>query len=789
MRSSRSIRTPIWAASEVKTLWAAAIALCLPVFAEARAQEDSAPTANEKAVPGAAAAQQGGSSLPPIVVKPPAQPRQAKRPSTVQPATQAAPAPEQPLTAEALLQSPTNAYASSKTAPLQQTAGIGKTDTKIGDIPASIQIVPREIINEQGGTDLTSALRNVSGVNIGGPSSYGFFDRFSIRGLDARVYTDGFSDGDQLNGFPHSLNGISQIEVLKGPGSALLGTGPAGGTINMAHFAPSDTAQYGVGTQIGSFGTMTTTLYATGPASVPGVNYRVDGQIAHSDGFRDLKSDDDEIRPVITWIGDGHVVTLSVDLRDIKRTPDSYGIIYFNGTPLDISRDAKYSTPFSHGNQEMERVELTDAYAVTPYLTINNRFSYLHRDVDILRNSGGTVALVGTAEELTKRQLREQTDHDDDVNYMFEPVWRFATGSIRHTLLTGAQAEYQHIDDNRATADLQNITNIFAPVIPETSLQGLNFLRDAAHSGMIDTLSATYLGLYATDQIDVTSQLKVRLSARKDYWDTALTPHAFVPGRIDPDTLQVFQVGETQERVDKPFSWSAGTLYEILPGVSPYIGASKSYLTNFNSEATQNGIYAPESALQYEAGIKLQGFGDRVTLTAGAFKIARDNVFNEEVVNGNTVVVFSNQETRGVEADLQVKLADGWKILANVTAQNAVLTNEPQQPTSVGNHPIGIPAHIFNLWTTYDFDVAQISGFRIGGGVSYNDKTYGNTLNTVWIPESTVFDAVLSFNRPDWDIAFGVKNITDATYYTNALSAGGAVGLPRTAFVKLNYRW
>ncbi|WP_454624219.1 hypothetical protein [Bradyrhizobium cenepequi] len=49
-------------------------------------------------------------------------------------------------------------------------------------------------------------------------------------------------------------------------------------------------------------------------------------------------------------------------------------------------------------------------------------------------------------------------------------------------------------------------------------------------------------------------------------------------------------------------SWSVGTLDHLFPGISPYVGVSKSYLTNFNSENTQNGIGAPESALQYEAG-------------------------------------------------------------------------------------------------------------------------------------------------------------------------------------------
>ena len=354
-------------------------------------------------------------------------------------------------------------------------------------------------------------------------------DRFTIRGMDARIYSDGFPDGDESNGLPHSINGVESIEVLKGPGSALFGSGPPGGTINIVHFAPSAVPGYGLSTQVGWFGSWATSIYATGPTGLPGLNYRIDGLFQHSDGFRDLESANYELRPVWSWTKDNHVLTFALDFRHIVRTPDSYGILYFNGPPLAVPNTTKYSTPFSYGNQDFARGTLTDAWWVADYLTVNNRFSYTYRDVSILRNSGGTVV----APMLTKRQLREQTDLDNDFTYQFEPLWKFHTGSIGHNLLTGAQVEWQSINDDRATADLPNISNIFAPVIPETSTSGLTFLRDAAHSGMVDDLRALYLSAYASDQMDLSDQWKLRLGVRKDYWNEQLTPQVFVPGRFD----------------------------------------------------------------------------------------------------------------------------------------------------------------------------------------------------------------------------------------------------------------
>lgn len=674
---------------------------------------------------------------------------------------------------------PVQVVRATRDAHLQLAPMVGKTGTPLFELPASVQVVPRAVLDGQGATSLLNAVRDVSGVNIGGPSSYGFFDRFLIRGLDARIFSDGFTDGDQSNGFPHSLNGVDHIEVLKGPGSALLGSGPPGGTINIVHRSPTATPAYGFDFQTGAFGAWSANASAGGPVGGAGVSYALDALAQHADGFRSLASGDYELRPVLGWTTGAHAMQFSVDARYLERTPDSYGIIYYKGTPLAIRNDTKYATPFADGNQGMGRVTFGDAWAVSPVLTITDRLSYLHRNVQILRNSGGTV----TDTSFTARQLRRQYDRDDDVNYEFEPVWRFRTGSVSHTLLTGAQVEWQGIDDDRATADLPNITNIFAPVIPETSTNGLSFLRDTKHSGMVDNLAATFGGAYATDQIDVTSRFKVRASVRQDWWSEGLTPQVLVAGRLQPNG-QLFQPGVTYTRHDTPLSWSGGALYEIRPELSAFAGVARSALTNFNSEATQTGIYAPETALSYEAGLKLTAWNTRITLTSSLFDVTRDNVFTEV----NNVVFFNNQETHGGELDLELKPVAQWSILANATVQRAVLTQEPSQPASTGNRPVGVPASILNLWSSYDFAIGSARGFRIGAGVSYNDKTYGNTQNTNAIPASTVIDAVLSYDHPSWGAMFGVQNVADATWYVTALGAGGAVGQPRSFFLKLTYR-
>jgi iron complex outermembrane receptor protein len=656
-----------------------------------------------------------------------------------------------------------------------------KTGTAIEDLPVNVQVIGRDLIDAQGGTTLQDAIIDASSVGQGGTDSFGFDDRFLIRGLDARIYNDGFTDGDQRNGIPHSLTGVERVEILKGPGSALFGSGPPGGTINIVHYLPSDRLDYGGSVESGSFGAVTATAFATGPSGIEGLDLRLDGSAVHEDGFRALEGSDYELRPQAAWQIGNHFATLALDYRDIKATPDPAGLIYVNGEPIrGVSIDSKYSTPFSQGDQTMVRLTGTDDWNVAPFLTITNRFSYMDRDLSILRNGdGGTVV----GDMLTGRQLRQQYDHIDAYDYELEPVWTFHTGSIGHTLLTGFESLVQTLDTERETADLPNITNIFDPATPETSPGGLVFLRDAKHSGDIDKLSATYLSLYATDQIDVTDSLKLRLGLRKDWFDTDLTPQIFVPGRLQPDG-QLFEPGVTVTRDNAPTSWDIGALYKLTPDISPFLGAASSHLQVFSSESTQTGVASPEAALEYEGGVKVKLPGAHGLFTLAGFDVTRKNVFT---LVGD-VLFFNDQETYGVEADLDWSITPQWRLTANANGQQARLTDNPSSPSSTGKRPVGVPAASAHLFTTYDFPIAGIDGFRIGGGLNYRDKFYGNTLNTNAVPDYVTEDAVASYSHDHLTISLGVKNLTNATYFVAANGAGAFVGDPLTVYGSISWR-
>ncbi len=763
------------------------VCVALPAFAVSSARAQTSPT-----------------QLPPVQVEAPqqrAKPRQTANANTNGPArrrtTRANNRPK-PAGQTAIAADDGNGPNNNNSGPpLQQVPGVGKTGTKLGDLPMSVQIIPREVLTEQGAIALRDAVVNASGINTGGQDSLGYFDHFLVRGLNAQVYTDGFSDGDQLGGLTHSLNGVRRIEILEGPGSALFGSGPPGGTVNVVHYDPSPVFHWGSSLQFGSFSTIVNSNYVTGPTTIDGLNYRVDATFGGAQGFRDLGYRDYEIRPEFSWHVQDHTLTFALDARHIEQTPDAYGLIYLNGSPINgVSTGAKYSTPFSFANQDYIRPTLTDAWNVSDYLTINNRFSYTHRDIDVMRNND-SMSATGThivGNQLVGRQLRSQDDSDAFYDYQFEPVWKFYTGSVHHTLLTGFEYQHQLMDTNRVTADLPNITNIFAPTPPELSPNSLTFQCDAKHSCDQNHLVANYYGLYATDQIDLTEKWKLRVGARQDWYNTELNPLITVPTSPTNPAPSLFTstgvpivAGVPLFRDDKPVSWNVGTLYHVTPWMAPYIGASRSYLTNFNSENTQNGIGAPESALQYEAGIRFSFLNERVVLSTAAFNISRDNVAALLVLNGVETVVFDSQLTNGVEASLDAKITDQWHLLANATALQAVVTSAPQAVTTIGNHPQGVPPYMANLWSTYKFAIAGIPGFQIGIGANYRDKTYSDTTNVNSVPAYVIGNAMVGWENANWGVALNVKNFTNERYFVAANGAGGFVGEGLGALLTVRY--
>ena len=117
-------------------------------------------------------------------------------------------------------------------------SSLSKFPVPLQDTPQSITIIPEKLVEEQAGTTLRDALRNVPGITAtAGEGGGNQGDVFTIRGFNARndTYIDGVRDSGSY--FRDAFN-FESVEVLKGPSSTYFGRGSTGGIINQVSKTP-----------------------------------------------------------------------------------------------------------------------------------------------------------------------------------------------------------------------------------------------------------------------------------------------------------------------------------------------------------------------------------------------------------------------------------------------------------------------------------------------------------------------------------------------------------------------
>jgi iron complex outermembrane receptor protein len=643
-----------------------------------------------------------------------------------------------------------------------------KTDTPLMDVPASVQSVPRELLYDQGAFTLDGFVRNVSGVQQSASSNYGFFSTYIIRGLASQFYRDGVLDASQVNGYVRTLTDVERVDVLKGPGSALYGSGAPGGTISLVSKQPTALPLYSAYGTGGSFGTYQFGTDMGGPLGET-LGYRLNTNHYHTNGFRDVGSTLTEFVPLVGWrLAPGQTLTAKFDFRTIEAISDTVGIPFKGRTLVDIPRDTKLYSPFADTSQDVYRLALKLDSEVTEALVLQQNAAFMQRDLSLARNaSSPTFAANGVT--ITGRNVRDQHDQWTDVIYQIEPVWKVDTGPLRHTILGGFQFQMDLLYTRRQTAALPNITDVYHdPVVPESNMHNLRWVPNFnRNSHLFD------YAVYGQDQVALGPQWKWRGGMRWDHFDS------FDHDRVTPYTRQ---------RDNDKFSWDVGLAYQPVPDTSFYGGISKSYLSILTSEATPGAALPPESGLQYELGNRSQLLGGRIRTNLALFQTYRDNFL---VTVGTNVIPVGKQMTEGIELDVSSEPLPGWVLWANYAYNTSELIKlSPADPSAgKGHSAVGVPENAAALWTTYEIQGGALRGVGGGGGFVYKGGVYLDTLNTLKLPQFAVGDFVVFYRTPHADFQVNVKNISNATYFFAGRNSAGAPGDPLSAYGTVTLRY
>ncbi len=646
------------------------------------------------------------------------------------------------------------------------------TNTPILETPASVQVVPQEVIRDRQATQVKEALTTVSGVTYNGDGGSRGGEQYILRGFTgASVLRDGFQRSDTGGQFPPTTDvaTVERIEVLKGPSSILYGAIEPGGLINIVSKQPLATPFREVELQVGSRNLFRPRIDVSGPLTPDGkVLYRVNGAYETSNSVRALTEKNQKfvLAPTIAWkVGDNTDLSISAEYIDGKR-PADFGIPAIGNKVANVPIDRIMTEPSDSVTNRALNVGYNVEHRLNPNWKIKNAFRYSSTQFDY-----GVIALPIAFNDTTNAVTRifaAQASRLDDYVLQTSVTGEFTTGAVKHTLLTGFDYARKNGQVTNRTGTPPNILDLFNPVY------GVVKPSESDLTPFTDNTSRTDIyGVYLQDQIGITKDVKLLAGIRYD----ALTQNNIdlLVETNDPTREAKVQTSAVTPRI--------GLLYQVTPAVSVYGSYSQSFAPNVNSLRTTTGqLLAPQRGRGYEVGVKSELLDGKLLATLAYFDITKQNVAVDDPIDPFASVASGEQKSRGIELDVSGQLAPGWKLIASYANTKGEITAD-SDPTLVGNKLYGLPENTFSLWSTYEFQQGGLKGLGFGAGLNYVSERQGDLANTFTADSYLTVNAAIFYKKDDWRFGLGFKNIGDVKYVEtvgNRRSSANQYGDPFT---------
>ncbi|MGD1857230.1 MAG: TonB-dependent siderophore receptor [Leptolyngbyaceae cyanobacterium] len=643
-----------------------------------------------------------------------------------------------------------------------------RTDTPILEIPASVQVIPQQVLEDQQVIRIEDALSNLSGVTFAGTFA-GLDVNFNIRGFDdAPIFRDGFRQfGFGNDGIPELTN-LERIEVLRGPASILYGEIQPGGVINLVTKQPLAEPFYEAKLQAGNRGLISPSLDISGPlTSDSRLRYRLNALYRNEESFRDFEQDIERFfaAPVLSWqINDRTDLTLQLEYSDYKG-PFEVG--------LPVIGDSVADVPFSRISGELD--DFVEIESLNVGYNLEHRFS----DTWQLRNAFrftrqdildvGAIPLFFEDESagILSRGFSRQVRDPQDFGLQTSVVGEFATGSIDHTLLFGVDLNRSEERDTAQFSDFADFQplNIFDPVygtFDGVDRETLPIFRDEA-------LERDRLGIYLQDQIDILDNLILLAGIR---YDTVEQTTTSFPDAFDPTTSEI-------EQNDDAWIPRIGVVYQPTPNISLYGSYSQSFTPSFDTTSSGEPL-GPERGEGFEVGVKAELLNGNLLATLAYFDITKQNVATSDPNDPFASVATGEQRSQGVEFDVTGEILPGWNILASYAYIDAEVTDD--NDISVGNRLTNAPEHSASLWTTYEIQQGDLAGLGFGLGFNFVGERAGDLANSFEVDDYFLTNAGVFYRRDNWRFALNARNIFDVDHIKATQNSRANLNEPGESF-------
>ncbi|WP_211472927.1 TonB-dependent receptor [Collimonas humicola] len=685
-----------------------------------------------------------------------------------------------------------------------------KLPADLHDVPQSVVVVNKALMQSQGASSLADALRNVAGITLGGAEGGQIGNNINLNGFSARtdIYLDGFRDRGQ---YYRDTFAIDEVEVLMGPSSMLFGRGSTGGVINQV----TKKANLHASTEVSASATTNGLVRTTADYNRPLSDTSALRLSAMAQSGKATTRDQTDVQDFglagsyVFGIGTPTEITLSALIQHNHDMPD-YGLPPLNGHPANVGRDTAYGLNSDHTNQDVASLNTTIRHKITPDIVLRNQtqFNYVRTSaVETAPNTIGTVSAAGftplptsaiSSLPLSSLYVRGQS-HDRDIrDYSIfnqtELSAKLSTGSIKHELLAGFELGHDGYDNQgyyrngscngvalNAPSTVAGYNDCVPLLNPSYSTAGSNVVSQAGNraGGSANTIAA-----YLNDTATLTDQFKLVGGLRFDRYVASITNSlnsTNAPAAAKNTTLASAQqtVNFTSVRLGGIWQPSSEQSYYLSYGTS--FNPSLEQLTGTTGQQNLD----PEKNRSYELGGKWDLLGDKLSLNAAIFQIKKENA--RSLVSTGVYVLDGTVRVNGARAGAVGHITKDWQVALGYTYLDAKVIQSSSLDGTLGKIPVNTPKNTLTSWTTYK--VAP--HWEVGGGASYMSARYANPANTVQAGGYTRWDATVAYTQPKYDIRLNLFNLTNKMYYDALIQSDGGRSVPgtgRTAMLSLNYR-
>ncbi len=659
-----------------------------------------------------------------------------------------------------------------------------RTNTPINEIPQSIQVIPRSLIDDQDSLTVGQALRNVSGVVGTNALQTPSYNSAYIRGFPADQWVDGlttfYNGGDR-----DSLVNVERIEVLKGPNAVLYGGGsgtPLGGVINLVSKLPIDKTFAEIGMRFGSFTFLQPYFDINAPVTQDGtVLFRITGEYTSTNSFINvIETNRYSFYPTLKFTNNSDT-TLTLQGRVTSWEQQEYQGLPATGTvtgsfrlnpdlfvgPSDIpksySRVQSVTANFDHQFNEVWSANVQARVSNTEFRDLVQNFT---NGYDF---AGNSPALPVAYWNLLNVAVYQQ---QQEVTLVTSSLFKFSFGPTENKLLLGA--DYSRVTDtgnmygnynDLSTLGYVNLLNPSFPsyVAPGSGVNNANLILGGDNTYIT---SGAYVQLQTTawERIHVLGGLRVANLGIEN---------------VSPAS-QTFQNTDASAILPR-----AGAVIDIVGGFSLFADYTQGL--NGNPFTFYVGAPTPEHSEQVEAGAKFDlGYG--FTGSAAAYEINRTGV---PVFTGVGYEGIGKQRSRGAETDLLWQPNSNWKVLASYSYVNAILLNDIPGTAPAGSTLNIVPPHSGRLWVNYSFGPGPLDGWSIGAGVYAASNAYVDLADVYQTKGYFTVDANLGYVKDNFAASITVKNLTGEHYFVPYNYYGGRVwtGDPRSVAGKVSWKF